>query len=275
MSEFVRAKYSVLYPKSRSALLPRLFNDVDDLFCGRTPAYAPIDLKYHDLRHTLMATVCMTLLLEGQHASEGESHLKARDYELAIAGVLLHDAGYLKLKSDTEGTGAKYTFCHILRSCAFAASYLPETGATDVEIESVLSAIDCTGPHSEISRLKFRDPVSRIVGCSLATADYMGQLADPLYPDKLGELYAEFRESDDFANVPMEKRMFKSEEDLVCRSPGFWTSFVKPKLEIDFQGVYRFLDRPLRSGRNGYMDAVDANFARIERRIAEIRSARV
>ncbi|HEY1764912.1 MAG TPA: hypothetical protein VGF85_08295, partial [Opitutaceae bacterium] len=194
---------------------------------------------------------------------------------LAIAGVLLHDAGYLKLKTDTKGTGAKYTFCHILRSCAFAAGYLPEIGATDVEIESVLSAINCTGPNSEISRLRFRDPVSRIVGCSLATADYLGQLADPHYPDKLGELYAEFCESDDFANVPIEKRIFKSEDDLVCRSPGFWSGFVKPKLDSDFQGVYRYLERPVRSGRNGYLDTIEQNFAAIGRRIESIRAATV
>jgi hypothetical protein len=215
----------------------------------------------------------MALLLEGQHASGGNEHLRPRDFELGIAGVLLHDCGYLKLKTDTSGTGAKYTFCHILRSCAFAASYLPEVGATDVEIESVLSAINCTGPNSEISRLRFRDPVSKIVGCSLATADYLGQLADPHYPEKLGELYAEFNESDTFANVPVDERIFKSEEDLICRTPAFWNHFVRPKLESDFQSVYRFLERPLHSGMNSYLAAVEKNFDRIDRKIAEIRSA--
>ena len=273
VAEFVMAKFGALYPAADRRLIKRLFRDVEDLFEGRTPAYAAIDLKYHNLRHTLMATTCMALLLEGQHASGGNDHLRPRDYELGIAGVLLHDCGYLKLKTDTSGTGAKYTFCHILRSCAFAASYLPEVGATDVEIESVLSAINCTGPNSEISRLRFRDPVSKIVGCSLATADYLGQLADPHYPEKLGELYAEFHESDTFANVPVDERIFKSEEDLICRTPAFWNHFVRPKLENDFQSVYRFLERPLRSGMNSYMAAVEKNFVRIDQRIADIRSA--
>jgi hypothetical protein len=217
--------------------------------------------------------VCMAQILEGEFASDGDGKLAPRDFELAIAGVLLHDSGYLKLKSDTKGTGAKYTYCHILRSCAFAASYLPQLGATDIEIDSVLSAINCTGPHSEIGRLHFRNSVSRVVGCALATADYLGQLADPLYPDKLGELYAEFCESDDYANVPLSKRAFKSEEDLICRTPGFWGHFVKPKLETDFQSVYRYLEKPLGSGRNGYLAAVEENFSKIEGRIAEIKSA--
>ena len=115
--------------------------------------------------------------------------------------------------------------------------------------------------------------MSRTVGCSLATADYLAQLADPRYPDKLGELFAEFSESDDFTNVPLAERAFKSEDDLIRRTPGFWTHFVKPKLEKDFQGVYRFLERPLNSGRNAYMDAAEENFATITRRIAGSRPA--
>jgi hypothetical protein len=270
---FVRARFDALYPGEEPVLLARLFTDIGALFAGRNPAYAAIDLKYHNLRHTMMATVCMALILEGEYESDGDGNLKPRDFELAIAGVLLHDSGYLKLKGDTQGTGAKYTYCHILRSCSFAASYLPLVGATDVEIESVLSAINCTGPNSEIGRLNFRNPVSRVVGCALATADYLAQLADPLYPEKLGELYAEFCESDDYANVPPEKRAFKSEDDLVCRTPGFWVHFVKPKLENDFQSVYRFLEKPLGSGRNAYLKAIEDNFATIDRRISEIKSA--
>ena len=263
-----------MHPSAGDALLVRLFDDVEALFLGKGEVYGAIDLKYHNLRHTLMATVCMALLLEGQRAEPDERQVKPRDFELAIAGILLHDTGYLKIKSDTKGTGAKYTFCHILRSCAFAASYLPQLGVTDVEVENVLSAINCTGPNSEISRLRFRDPVSHMVGCDLATADYIAQLADPLYPDKLGELFAEFQESDDFANVPLERRVFKSEEDLVLRSQDFWQHFVKPKLDNDFQSVYRFLERPLQSGRNAYLEAIEANFARIRKRISAIRAAK-
>jgi hypothetical protein len=273
VAEFVEGTFGSLYPGASPAGLRRLFGDVEALFMGRTADYAAIDLKYHNFRHTLMATACMAQILEGEYASAGDGNLKARDFELAIAGVLLHDSGYLKLKGDTEGTGAKYTYCHILRSCAFAASYLPQTGATDVEIESVLSAINCTGPNSEIGRLHFRNSVSRVVGCALATSDYLGQLADAHYPDKLGELYTEFCESDDYANVPQEKRVFKSEEDLICRTPGFWVHFVKPKLETDFQAVYRFLEDPLGSGRNGYLAAIEANFAKIEQRISSIKAA--
>ncbi len=272
VAEFVSATFRTLHPAADAALLRRLFEDVDALFAGRRPGYAAIDLKYHDLSHTLMATACMALLLEGEHEASG-GVAKPRAFELAIAGVLLHDTGYVKATTDTIGTGAKYTSCHIQRSCIFAAAYLAEIGATRDEIEDVLSAINCTGPASDMGRLNFRDPAARTMGCLLATADYMAQLADPQYPEKLGDLFSEFRESDDFGKVPPEKRAFASEEDMVCRTPGFWTHVVKPKLETDFQAVYRYLERPLHSGRNDYIEAVHANLARIGQRIAAIRSA--
>lgn len=114
-----------------------------------------------------------------------------------------------------------------------------------------------------------------MVGCALATADYIGQLSDPHYPDKLGELFLEFRESDEFSNVPPERRFFKSEGDLIARTPSFWRDFVKPKLDNDFQAVYRFLERPTGSGRNEYLEAVERNFQKIEARIAETAPAAI
>ena len=182
--------------------------------------------------------------------------------------MLLHDAGYLRLRSDNVGTGAKYTFCHVLRSCAFAASYLPTLGADDYEVEAVLGAINCTGPTKEISRLHFRDPIERVIGCALATADYLGQMAAADYPDELDILFDEFQESDDFIRLPASRRAFKSAVELKQRTPLFWHKFVQRKLESDFQAVYRFLARPFPHGRNAYLDAVEKNIAKIERRNA-------
>jgi len=259
VSDYVRTQFRNLYPGKSDAWLARVFTDIDRMFAGRSQDYSAIDLKYHNLRHTLMATVCMAGILEGTHLAGSEPKVSPRDYELAIAAVLLHDSGYLKLKSDPRGTGAKYTYCHILRSCAFAAAYLPEVGATDQEMDQVVAAINCTGPNSDIEHLKFHDPVGRLVGCALATADYLGQLSDPDYAQKLTFLYAEFEESDNYVHVPRERRTFSSAEDLIRRTPGFWTKIVRPRLDTEFQGVHRFLERPLGSRHNAYLDAIDAN----------------
>ncbi len=265
---FVEATFAKMYPGASLQWLERVLRDMQDLFEGRHPDYAGIDIRYHDFEHTLQATLCLTLLLEGRHLARVEPALTARQFELAVASALLHDAGYLRLRSDRGGTCAKYTYCHVLRSCAFAASYLPSLGASTNEIEAVLGAINCTGPTKEISRLHFRDPVDRIISCALATADYLGQMAAADYPDELAILYAEFTESDDYIHVPVEKRMFRSAPDLAARTPLFWQKFVRAKLESDFQALYRFLARPIPSGPNAYIDAVERNIAIIERRAA-------
>jgi len=266
VATFVEEKFASMYPGASLTWLTTIFRDIEDLFTGRNPDYAANDVRYHDLEHTLQATVCIVLLLEGRHIARVEPRVDPRQFELALSAVLLHDAGYLKLRSDTVGTGAKFTFCHVLRSCAFAASYLPTLGASDYEVEAVLGAINCTGPTKEISRLHFRDPVERVIGCALATSDYLGQMAAADYPDELDILYDEFKESDDFIHLPESRRAFRSVLDLKERTPIFWQKFVLRKLEADFQAMYRFLARPFPHGPNPYLDAVESNIAEIIRR---------
>lgn len=268
VAAFVEAKFAKMYPGASLQWLQTLFQDMERLFEGKNPDYAKVDLRYHDFEHTLQATVCITLLLEGRHNAGVEPRLTPRQFELALSAVLLHDSGYIKMRSDTQGTGAKYTFCHVLRSCAFAASYLPTLGASDYEVEAVLGAINCTGPTKNISRLYFREPVERIIGCALATADYLGQMAAADYPDELEILFNEFRESDDFIHLPPSRRAFKSVGDLIEKTPMFWKKFVQPKLESDYMAVYRFLALPYPHGPNPYLDAVEKNIAKIKRRHA-------
>lgn len=256
-----RQTFLRLFPTASPTLLDRAFRDIELLFSGRHPDYRAIDLRYHDLEHTLQATVCLIQLLEGAQLSGENGQLTSRQFELAVAAALLHDSGYLKARSDSSGTGAKYTLTHVLRSCAFAASYLPTLGVNEKEIAHVLSAINCTGPNNEIGRLQFDDPTECLIGCSLATADLLGQMAAADYPDKLEVLYGEFLESDDFVAVPRDRRRFKSPQDLVLKTPYFWSKVIRPRLDTDFKGVYRFLARPAPDGPNAYLEAVERNIA--------------
>jgi hypothetical protein len=266
VAAFVKAAFGRIFPSGTLAMLDPLFTEVPRLFEGRHPDYGAIDLRYHDLEHTLQATVCLVLLLEGRHAAGAEPRLTARQFELSVAAALLHDSGYLKLRADTSGTGAKYTYCHVLRSCAFAASYLPSLGANDRELELVLGAINCTGPAKEINRLYFRETIDRVIGCALATSDYLAQMAAVDYPDELEILFNEFKESDDYIHLPPDRRIFSSAAQLIERTPAFWSKVVLPKLEHDFEGVYRFLAQPHPHGRNLYVEAVERNIATIQNR---------
>jgi hypothetical protein len=273
VAAYIAGTFSAMYPRADMKWISTVLRDVDMLFSGHHPDYAANDVRYHDFEHTLQAAVCITELLEGRLMGRIEPEINARMFELGMAGVLLHDVGYLKLRSDTAGTGAKYTYCHVLRSCAFAASYLPGIGATEPEVEAVLGAINCTGPTKKIGALHFREPVERQIGCALATADYLGQMAAADYPDELEILFNEFKESDDYIGLPEAERMFKSARDLAAKTPGFWKHVVQPKLESDFQAMYRFLARPYPGGPNPYIEAVERNIATIQARATVAKTA--
>lgn len=255
--EHLRLTFVAACPGASLDFLDHLMRLVDEAFAGRYLDYAPNDLKYHDYEHTLQASACFADILAGRHAALPAERFSDRQSELGLAAILLHDTGYLRLRSDTEGTGAKYTYAHVLRSCSFAASLLPVVGVSGDELDIVLGAIRSTGPSSDIKKISFNNDSERLISCMVVTADYLAQMAAADYPGELDFLYREFEESDDFLHVPPEKRMFKSAADLKRRTPGFWEHFVKPKLTGDYQSVYRFLEQP--DGSNPYLEAIDHN----------------
>lgn len=253
-----------LYPGHSPTVLHRLFGDVEAMFQGRYLDYQSIDLRYHDFQHTLQATLCLAELFAGRHAASAEPSLSAREFECGVAAVVFHDTGYLKLRADTSGTGAKYTYTHVLRSCAVAASYLPTAGFDQIELNVILNAIGCTGPTSNLYPIAFGSPAEKIIGCCVAAADYLGQMAASDYPDELGFLYAEFEESDDYLGLPRHLRAFKSADDLIARTPDFWRGHVLPKLQRPLLGIHRYLAEPFPDGKNRYLDAIEHNISRIQ-----------
>lgn len=262
---YAQSVFTLLGWPHSQPLLDRAFADVTALFSGLHPAYCAIDMRYHDFEHTLQATVCLLDLIRGRQLSGEPPQFQRRDAELAVLAALLHDAGYLKEKSDQTGTGAKYTLVHVQRSCDFAAGYLPELGLDDDEIADVCAAIRCTGPRNRISAQAFRRPEARIIACLLVTADYLGQMSAPDYPDELGILYQEFSEAFDHAGVPDTDRPYRSEADLRRGTPGFWEKVVRPMLDTEAGAVHRYLATT--GHPNPYLQAVETNIAEIRRRL--------
>jgi hypothetical protein len=220
---------------------------------------------YHDYEHTLQATVCLTHILQGRSRSADKPVLKPRDWELAVMSVLLHDSGYLKETHDIAGTGAKYTIVHERRSCDFARQYLPRMGVTATEIEDICSAIICTGPQSRISQITFHREEARLFAFILVTADYLAQMSAADYPDELPILFREFQEAYDYERMPPEKRPYRSFAEMLAKTPGFWTNYVRPMLDFEAGGVHRYLTT---AGQpNPYLQAVEANIAEVQRRL--------
>jgi len=252
-----------LFPKSSPSYIRRIFSEVETLFSGGYQDYQANDLNYHDFRHTLQVTMAYVDIMAARQLAV-TSPITCRQFELGLTAALFHDSGYLKLRSDREGTGAKYTYCHVLRGCALASSYLPALGLGIDEIDMILGIIRNTGPSTVGMRLRFSTKHEQILACAVATADYLGQMAAADYPDELEVLFAEFAESDDFSRVPPDCRVFQTAAGLIASTPTFWAEVVRPKLEKDFLGLHRFLDTP--DGTNPYMDAIERNLRIIAQR---------
>lgn len=259
-----RAKRLFVRDKTAAGFVDAACRLTERLFTGRFWSYQPIDLRYHDFLHTLQATQVYLDL-----AAAAKKHLPTnlkpslRQFELGLAAILLHDTGYLKAIGDDEGTGAKYTHSHVLRSCALAASVAPALGCLRPEIDDLLGFIRSTGLNGNPADADFSDEPARLVASMVATADYLGQMAAPEYPAKLAYLFAEFEEADNYNGTPKDRRPFKSASALVAATPSFWANFVRPRLDNDFAGVHRLLASPHPHGANPYIDAIEHNVALI------------
>ncbi len=257
----VAAKF---FPKSSPTYIQRVFHEVETLFNGGYLDYQANDLKYHDFRHTLQVTMAYVDIMAARQPAVA-APLTCRQFELGLTGALFHDSGYLKLRSDREGTGAKYTYCHVLRGCSLASSYLPSLGLEIDEIDMVLGIIRNTGPSTVGMRLHFNNKHEQTIACAVAAADFLGQMAAEDYPEELELLFNEFAESDDFARVPLDCHAFQTAAGLIASTPTFWVQVVRPKLEKEFLGLHRFLDAP--DGSNPYIDAIERNLRIIAKRI--------
>ena len=267
----VQTAYQSMFPQGDPFFVPRVFEWARDCFSGNYKDYQQVDARYHDFEHTLQGALCMARLLRGRHFAGAEPPLSQRIVELGILAILLHDTGYLKKREDTTGTGAKYTIEHVARSADFAAQLLAEKVFGGDEIQAVQHMIQCTGVDATLSIIPFQNPMERIVGFALGTADLLGQMAAEDYVDKLPILYSEFAEATRYLKDRTHFiGAFSSASDLMRKTPSFWEKYVLLKLDRDFGGLYRYLNDPYPSGPNEYLQRIETNMERLKGKMAPI-----
>lgn len=258
--------YAGMFPKAGPGYVARVFGWAIDAFAGRYRDYQPVDALYHDFEHTLQGTLCYAQILQGRHHSGCQPAVPQRMFELGLLAILLHDTGYLKVRGDNEGTGAKYTLIHVSRSANFAQQLLTEKAYNPEDVGLIIRMIRCTGVNVKLDAIPFQSELERIVGYCIGTADLLGQMAACDYPDKLPILFAEFAESARYSGTKM---MFESADHLARMTGGFWEKYVLPKIQNDFQGVYRYLSAPYPDGPNPYLASIEANLERIRQQLVE------
>ena len=264
----VQAAYQAMFASGDPLFVPRVFGWATECFTGNYGDYQAVDACYHDFEHTLQGTLCLARLLYGRDRAGAQPPLTQQMFQLGLLAILLHDTGYLKKRGDTEGTGAKYTITHVARSSEFAAQLLREKGFDASAIRAVQNMIRCTGVNTRPSEIPFQNEIEKNVGFALATGDLLGQLAADDYVDKLPILYSEFAEAASFAkNKNHFIASFSSANDMMRKTPEFWTNYVQPRLDCDFGGLHRFLNDPHPSGPNHYFERIEANIERLRRRL--------
>lgn len=270
----VQSTHLELYPEADKEFIPKIFGWAVEAFEGRYKDYQPIDALYHDFEHTLQGALCLSQILRGRVLSGLRPVIPKKMFELGMIAILMHDTGYLKVRGDNEGTGAKYTLIHVSRSADFARQVLLENGYSESDTGSVQRMIRCTGVNLKVEKIPFQTDTEKIIGYSLGSADLIGQMAASDYIDKLPILFEEFKESAQFSGGKQSTAgMFKDAEDLIRKTEGFWNFYVKPKLEGDFLSQHKFLADPYPDGPNEYMDHIEANVERVKRVIARLDAA--
>lgn len=253
------------FGRSDEATVRQLFENINELFRGGMPPYLASDMAYHDLEHSMQVVLCWSAMFQTLQQTLEAQSLAFDEFFIGVAACLLHDSGYLKEKGDSSAvTGAKYALVHETRSCLIARHFLSTIDWEERSIKQVQRMIAATGPRAVIAGIPFASPLEKRFGQMLATADFLAQMADPQYLNKLPSLFKEFEEFDRLRGLSQTERPFPNLDSLFSGTPRFWYQFVLPRLKVEYEAAYRLLNRPYPDGPNAYLQQAEANIEAIQ-----------
>jgi hypothetical protein len=260
--------YRSLY-KVEPQALNQAFDDLVRLYYGDYPGYNACDTHYHDLQHVLDVTLAMARLLDGYERSRGDGpHIDRELYQLGVICALFHDCGYIRKANDTKHrNGAAYTATHVSRGGKFLKGYLPGIGLERFA-DVAASVLHFTGYERAVETIKVPDPIFKLLGSLLGSADIIAQMSDRCYLEKCRDrLYPEFVAGGitHKKTVKGEVVVFASAEDLLRKTPSFYQNATK-RLDQDLGGAYQYAQAHF-GGQNLYMDALKQNIRFVERAV--------
>jgi hypothetical protein len=249
-------------------LIERAFDFFARLYAGVLPGYHGCETLYHDMQHALDVTLACARLLTGHERVQTlPERFGAPRLTLGVIVALFHDAGYIRHRDDRRcWHGAQYTLEHVSRGGGLLGDFLAREGFGDWAGRAA-RLIHFTGYEIALDQINLDDPIDRRLGHLIGTADLIAQMADRVYLEKCRDyLYEEFelggltkkRNADGSVEV-----LYGSSWDLLRKTPAFYSSMVRKRLDGDFRAGYRFLE-PLFDGRNPYMDAIERNIAYLQ-----------
>ena len=253
------------YQTEAPELIHTLFEDFSDLYEGKYAGYHACDTLYHDLQHSLDATLALSRLISGYEQQTPTQPLGETRFILGVITALFHDAGYIRRhEQDTAVNGAIYTYEHVERSAMFLNDYLKKLSLDElIELSSKL--VHFTGYEKPLDDLVFNDPLDHRLGQLLGTADLIAQLSDRCYLEKCRDrLFPEFILANLTPNQSAPDRYQPgSPVELLQQTLDFYRNVVLKRLEFDFDGSHRFANAYFK-GRNYYMESIDNNLLYLE-----------
>ena len=259
--------YRDLYKRPEAPALSRAFDDMVRLYRGAFPGYGRCDTAYHDIQHVNEVTLAMARLLDGYERSRGDGPaIGERNFQLGTICALYHDMGYIRRANDKKHlNGAEYTTIHVSRGSRFLREYFPTIGMADLA-EVAAQIIHFTGYERPVASIRVPDPIFKLVGSLLGSADIIAQMADRCYLEKCRDrLYPEFVAGGLTRKQTVQGEMvvFASGEDLLRKTPSFYANASK-RLDVELGGAYQYAQSHF-GGKNLYMDAVKQNIRFIEK----------
>lgn len=260
------------YPVEDDSVIRRAFEDFNSLFDGYYKGYNACDTYYHDKQHTLDMTLAVMRLIDGhEKQSTQQEAFGAKLTHLAIIIALFHDSGYIRKTGDEQHrNGAQYTAVHVSRSAQFLRNYLNMTGLPEFA-EIAASMVHYTGYEVSPENIRLPNKKLHLLGYIIGTADLIAQMSDRCYLEKCRDrLFPEFelggltatQNSDNQAVI-----LFKSADDLLARTPSFYNSEVKNRLDNLFKQVYKYAEVHFDES-NLYLQYLNQNIQYLETLIA-------
>jgi hypothetical protein len=207
--------------------------------------YHKLETKYHDLNHFL-TSASVFLDIYTNIVEKNIIKLNEQDFFCGVVAVMYHDIGFLKSKEDKNGTGAQYINTHVERGCNFIRNNFDNI-LTKEEKTRICELIMVTDYFKKTENSQIDH-----IGACVALGDWLSQMSDEQYVQKLDKLYEEFDEFQRYHNL----FMYNGLEDLVKKTPGFWYKLVKPLLDNKFYGLYEHAS-------NNYILSIEKNIDKL------------
>ena len=253
--------FRLLYPGASHSAMDCAFEDAAKIYAGHYPGYQACDTSYHNLQHIMDVTLAMARLMDGYERSRNATPaLGVRFFQLGVIVGIFHDVGYLRKSTDTTAkNGAEYTLIHVSRGAEFLRRYMPGIGMADCAVAAA-ELIHFTGFEKRVSDILVRDPVLRMVGSLLGSADIIAQMSDRCYLEKCRDhLYPELVTGGLAVKktIQGDEVVYLSGDDMVKKTPAFFEGAVH-RLEHDLGGAYNYAATHF-GGFNLYMHAATKN----------------